>query len=169
MLMSDTGTGTPMSFVARPESAWLFGALKRSSLRSSWRNSELKRELTAPVSARRTGGNSPTRKGSVAQRRPSRKSAMTLGLRNTASAIRCQSPTAKSSLNRSLNQSPSLTTAEPEPEPEGQRIQRVRDRFIDYQSQVNDWLDNCDPTTAPDYVPKPGEQPYFQRGKRRWN
>ncbi|KAJ7039009.1 hypothetical protein C8F04DRAFT_1255169 [Mycena alexandri] len=30
------------------------------------------------------------------------------------------------------------------------------------------FLDYEDPTTAPDYVPKPGEQPFFQRGKRRW-
>ncbi|KAJ7633767.1 hypothetical protein DFH06DRAFT_1139691 [Mycena polygramma] len=58
--------------------------------------------------------------------------------------------------------------AEPDAEPEPEHIQRVRDRFLDHQTRVNDWLDNCDPTTAPDYVPKPGEHPYFQRGKRRW-
>ncbi|KAJ6517938.1 hypothetical protein C8R47DRAFT_1205035 [Mycena vitilis] len=69
------------------------------------------------------------------------------------------------------------TGAEPEAEPEAEahhdpepeRIQRVRDRFIDHQEKINHWLDNCDPTTAPDYIPKPGERPYFQRGKRRWN
>ncbi|KAJ7699816.1 hypothetical protein B0H16DRAFT_1484090 [Mycena metata] len=38
-----------------------------------------------------------------------------------------------------------------------------------YEAEVNYFLDYLDPTTAPDYMPKPGEQPYFQRGKRRWN
>ncbi|KAJ7019274.1 hypothetical protein C8F04DRAFT_1276466 [Mycena alexandri] len=38
-----------------------------------------------------------------------------------------------------------------------------------YEEQMNYFLDYRDPTTAPDYVPKPGQQPYFQRGKRRWD
>ncbi|KAJ7045339.1 hypothetical protein C8F04DRAFT_1248758 [Mycena alexandri] len=37
-----------------------------------------------------------------------------------------------------------------------------------YEDLLNYFLDYEDPTTAPDYVPKPGEQPFFQRGKRRW-
>ncbi|KAJ7701697.1 hypothetical protein B0H16DRAFT_1483383 [Mycena metata] len=38
-----------------------------------------------------------------------------------------------------------------------------------YDDHLNYFLDYQDPTTAADYVPKPGQQPYFQRGKRRWN
>ncbi|KAJ7770676.1 hypothetical protein B0H16DRAFT_1715333 [Mycena metata] len=38
-----------------------------------------------------------------------------------------------------------------------------------YDDQLNYFLDYLDPTIAPDYVPKPGQSPYFQRGKRRWN
>ncbi|KAJ7635988.1 hypothetical protein DFH06DRAFT_1139072 [Mycena polygramma] len=34
--------------------------------------------------------------------------------------------------------------------------------------ELHDFLDNRDPTTRPDYVPKPGERRYFQRGKYRW-
>ncbi|KAJ7202953.1 hypothetical protein B0H12DRAFT_1243931 [Mycena haematopus] len=37
-----------------------------------------------------------------------------------------------------------------------------------HDEKWNYWLDHCDPTTAPDYIPKPGEEPYLQRGKRRW-
>ncbi|KAJ7750613.1 hypothetical protein B0H16DRAFT_1724542 [Mycena metata] len=37
-----------------------------------------------------------------------------------------------------------------------------------YEEGLNYFLDYEDPSTAPDYVPKPGQQPYFQRGKRRW-
>ncbi|KAJ6514837.1 hypothetical protein C8R47DRAFT_1063623 [Mycena vitilis] len=57
---------------------------------------------------------------------------------------------------------------EPDVDPEPERIDRVRDRYIDHQAKINDWLDHCDPTTAANYIPKPGEQPYFQRGQRRW-
>ncbi|KAJ7489795.1 hypothetical protein B0H11DRAFT_2229822 [Mycena galericulata] len=37
-----------------------------------------------------------------------------------------------------------------------------------HNPELNNFLDNHDPTTAPDYVPKPGEERYFQRGKWRW-
>ncbi|KAJ7018736.1 hypothetical protein C8F04DRAFT_1277259 [Mycena alexandri] len=37
-----------------------------------------------------------------------------------------------------------------------------------YEDHLNYFLDYLDPTTAPDYVPKPGQQPFFQRGKQRW-
>ncbi|KAJ7178657.1 hypothetical protein C8R43DRAFT_1118027 [Mycena crocata] len=35
-------------------------------------------------------------------------------------------------------------------------------------AEINDFLDNHDPTTHPDYIPKPGETRFFQRGKWRW-
>ncbi|KAJ6453224.1 hypothetical protein C8R47DRAFT_1083523 [Mycena vitilis] len=73
-----------------------------------------------------------------------------------------------SDLDHPPDPDPDLVVTPPEPEPEPARIERVRDRYIDYQSKINEWLDTCDPTTAPDYVPKPGERPYFQRGKKRW-
>ncbi|KAJ7734674.1 hypothetical protein B0H16DRAFT_1467520 [Mycena metata] len=38
-----------------------------------------------------------------------------------------------------------------------------------YEERLNFFLDYQDPTTAPDYVPKPGQEPFFQRGKRRWD
>ncbi|KAJ7043424.1 hypothetical protein C8F04DRAFT_1250864 [Mycena alexandri] len=38
-----------------------------------------------------------------------------------------------------------------------------------YDDHLNYFLDYLDPTTAPDYVPKPGQQRYFQRGKERWD
>ncbi|KAJ7765191.1 hypothetical protein B0H16DRAFT_1454371 [Mycena metata] len=38
-----------------------------------------------------------------------------------------------------------------------------------YDDHCNYFLDYLDPTTAPDYVPKPGQQPFFQRGKKRWD
>ncbi|KAJ7089512.1 hypothetical protein C8R43DRAFT_1130471 [Mycena crocata] len=31
-----------------------------------------------------------------------------------------------------------------------------------------DWMLEHDPTAEPGYIPKPGELPYFQRGKQRW-
>ncbi|KAJ7721196.1 hypothetical protein DFH07DRAFT_972378 [Mycena maculata] len=38
----------------------------------------------------------------------------------------------------------------------------------EYDAEMLDFLDNHDPTTHPDYIPKPGEQRFFQRGKWRW-
>jgi hypothetical protein len=38
----------------------------------------------------------------------------------------------------------------------------------DPDAELHDFLDNRDPTTHPDYIPKPGEQRYFQRGQWRW-
>ncbi|KAJ7026232.1 hypothetical protein C8F04DRAFT_1268408 [Mycena alexandri] len=38
-----------------------------------------------------------------------------------------------------------------------------------YEDHLNYFLDYLDPTVAPDYVPKRGEEPYFQRGKQRWH
>ncbi|KAJ7038450.1 hypothetical protein C8F04DRAFT_1256034 [Mycena alexandri] len=38
-----------------------------------------------------------------------------------------------------------------------------------YDDHFNSFLDYKDPTTVPNYVPKPGQQPYFQRGKRHWD
>ncbi|KAJ7858429.1 hypothetical protein B0H13DRAFT_1901812 [Mycena leptocephala] len=38
----------------------------------------------------------------------------------------------------------------------------------DPDAELHDFLDNRDPTTHPDYVPKAGEQRYFQRGQWRW-
>ncbi|KAJ7041707.1 hypothetical protein C8F04DRAFT_1176800 [Mycena alexandri] len=38
-----------------------------------------------------------------------------------------------------------------------------------YDEHLNYFLDYLDPTAAPDYVPKPGQQPFFQRGKQRWD
>ncbi|KAJ7018307.1 hypothetical protein C8F04DRAFT_1277834 [Mycena alexandri] len=38
-----------------------------------------------------------------------------------------------------------------------------------YEDQLNYFLDYLDPTTAPGYVPKPGQKPFFQRGKQRWD
>ncbi|KAJ7015978.1 hypothetical protein C8F04DRAFT_1283409 [Mycena alexandri] len=38
-----------------------------------------------------------------------------------------------------------------------------------YEEHLNYFLDYKDPTTVPGYVPKPGQQPFFQRGKERWH
>ncbi|KAJ7025059.1 hypothetical protein C8F04DRAFT_1269666 [Mycena alexandri] len=38
-----------------------------------------------------------------------------------------------------------------------------------YEEQMNYFLDYLDPTTAPGYVPKPGQEPFFRRGKMRWD
>ncbi|KAJ7020588.1 hypothetical protein C8F04DRAFT_1196497 [Mycena alexandri] len=38
-----------------------------------------------------------------------------------------------------------------------------------YEDHLNYFLDHLDPTTASDYVPKPGQQPFFQRGKTHWD
>ncbi|KAK6992472.1 hypothetical protein R3P38DRAFT_3226093 [Favolaschia claudopus] len=39
---------------------------------------------------------------------------------------------------------------------------------MSYEEEVDHFLDHCDPTTAPDYVPLPGQTRFFQRGKWRW-
>ncbi|KAJ7851882.1 hypothetical protein B0H13DRAFT_2359791 [Mycena leptocephala] len=43
-----------------------------------------------------------------------------------------------------------------------------RETLEDYETRIHYWLDHLDPTTAPDYVPTPGQKPFFQRGKQRW-
>ncbi|KAJ7021716.1 hypothetical protein C8F04DRAFT_1195187 [Mycena alexandri] len=37
-----------------------------------------------------------------------------------------------------------------------------------YDDHLNYFLDYLDPTMAPDYVPKPGQRPFFQRGNQRY-
>ncbi|KAJ7243427.1 hypothetical protein B0H12DRAFT_1074017 [Mycena haematopus] len=65
---------------------------------------------------------------------------------------------------------------EPEPEQAGEPTPDLSDPDVaieadprDPDAELNYWLDHLDPTTAPDYVPKPGERPYFRWGKRRWD
>ncbi|KAJ7262688.1 hypothetical protein B0H12DRAFT_1069146 [Mycena haematopus] len=65
---------------------------------------------------------------------------------------------------------------EPEPEQAGEPTPDLSNPDVaieadprDPDAELNYWLDHLDPTTAPDYVPKPGERPYFRRGKRRWD
>jgi hypothetical protein len=38
----------------------------------------------------------------------------------------------------------------------------------DPDAELHNFLDNRDPTIHLDYIPKPGEQRYFQRGHWRW-
>ncbi|KAJ7667885.1 hypothetical protein DFH06DRAFT_1126576 [Mycena polygramma] len=60
-------------------------------------------------------------------------------------------------LNKSAQQEPGSCTDElPSTSPD------------DPDHELHDFLDNHDPTTRPDYVPKPGERRYFQRGQYRW-
>ncbi|KAJ6474631.1 hypothetical protein C8R47DRAFT_1076225 [Mycena vitilis] len=154
-----------MSSAARPGSVWPFAALKPCSLLISPRNGELKPEPTAPGLERQTDGNWLIRRGSVA-RKIFRVSIGKIGYDAWFEGYRNRHPLPE--FDPDLEPEPEAAPEPasepvPEPEPEPQRIERVRDRYIDYQAQFNDWLDNCDPTTAPDYVPKPGERPFFQR------
>ncbi|KAJ7025852.1 hypothetical protein C8F04DRAFT_1268836 [Mycena alexandri] len=57
--------------------------------------------------------------------------------------------------------------ADPEDEPKG--IPPPPPESASYDERMNYFLDYQDPTTNPDYVPKPGQEPYFRRGKRRWD
>ncbi|KAJ7925479.1 hypothetical protein B0H13DRAFT_1863128 [Mycena leptocephala] len=69
---------------------------------------------------------------------------------------------------------PAAVTADPPPkdpaaDDDEETLRRRRHVACeDYETKVNFWLDHCDPTTAPDYVPTPGQQPFWQRGRQRW-
>ncbi|KAJ7161808.1 hypothetical protein C8R43DRAFT_1123527 [Mycena crocata] len=85
--------------------------------------------------------------------------------------------------SRATSQQPESTSQQrptsrtPSEQPDSRSASPPRETEIDttglsesekYQAQINAWLDNDDPTTAPDYVPKPGQERFFQRGKWRW-
>ncbi|KAJ7911688.1 hypothetical protein B0H13DRAFT_1875526 [Mycena leptocephala] len=62
---------------------------------------------------------------------------------------------------------------DPQPEPTeppctAPDVPEDRETLEDYETRINHWLDHLDPTTAPDYVPSPGQKLFFQRGKQRW-
>jgi hypothetical protein len=62
---------------------------------------------------------------------------------------------------------------DPQPEPTeppcaAPDVPEDKETLEDYETRIHYWLDHLDPTTAPDYVPTPGQKPFFQRGKQRW-
>ncbi|KAJ6467020.1 hypothetical protein C8R45DRAFT_939005 [Mycena sanguinolenta] len=74
----------------------------------------------------------------------------------------CDSDSDSSEDSLSPSESKSDTDARPKrrPDPSTLRTAEERDNY---------WLDYCDPSMAPDYVPKIGEELYFPRGKQRWD
>ncbi|KAJ7019769.1 hypothetical protein C8F04DRAFT_1275912 [Mycena alexandri] len=53
-------------------------------------------------------------------------------------------------------------------EDDGAEIPPPPPESASYDEHMNYFLDYLDPTIAADYVPKPGQKPFFQRGKTRW-
>jgi len=64
---------------------------------------------------------------------------------------------------------PESSDSEHDPSPDDPAIPPPPPESAPYEDQLNYFLDYLDPTTAPGYVPKPGQQPFFQRGKQRWD
>ncbi|KAJ6450458.1 hypothetical protein C8R47DRAFT_1072435 [Mycena vitilis] len=151
-------TGTLRSCGARHGSGWPGAEPDCANPRRLWPNVASKLAPTVHVSGQSMGRSSAAKPGSGA---PSYR-------RRNPLDPDIDAEVDHSDLDHPPDPDPDLVVTPPEPEPEPARIERVRDRYIDYQSKINEWLDTCDPTTAPDYVPKPGERPYFQRGKKRW-
>ncbi|KAJ7038839.1 hypothetical protein C8F04DRAFT_1179504 [Mycena alexandri] len=58
---------------------------------------------------------------------------------------------------------------ERETDPDASDIPPPPPESASYNEQLNYFLDHLDPTTKPGYVPKPGQEPYFRRGKQRWH
>ncbi|KAJ7036052.1 hypothetical protein C8F04DRAFT_1258425 [Mycena alexandri] len=89
---------------------------------------------------------------------------------------RCPTPPSESETPLSSSAEPSTPPAPPPGPPtvldldddkEAHRVKRLA-ACVTYEDEVNYWLDYCDPTIAPDYIPKPGQTPFWQRGCRRW-